>query len=675
MGKGGALLATLAACFAAATPARAAPGWATPPGSVSSTGSSAVSPDVAITPAGETVAVWWDANKIKAATRPQGGAFGAPVALSEDVADSPVDPGPRIVVHPSGRALVTWLENGVVRAAFRTPGGSFEAAKTLSGTGAGVPRAVFTSDGRAVVTWERGAIEAAVSAPGGDFPGMGRKIDGPGQGRPSPAVAADARGNAYLVWVINDQSLTGHLRVAVSPAGSAGFPAAGVELFSEPGSVYTAPAIAAAPDGAAGVTWLRLDPRALSAYPWLTYVGRVQAVAVGADLTHGPVQTLEVGVPASTTDPVMRGTYPSDTRMAADGKGNLAAVWTVADYDTAIVTVRRSVLPAGQTTFGSTSPAVISTKGADAPVHGSASVAALATGSGFLLGFSSASGLVRAALVRADGGFDAPATISGPEASSDAVPRIGVGPAGDALAIWSNTDGAVKLAVYDATPPELRDIRAPAAIAGQPVDFAVSPFDAWTPVTVAWHFGDDTPIVGGQLVSHAFARAGRFTMTVVAADALGNSSAETREIPVTAPDTTPPTIRSLSLTRKRFAVGARATALIAAAKRRARGTTIRYTISEAATVKVYLSRVVSGRRATRGGSCSTRARSGRRCTRFRMEGALTRQAPAGARRLGFSGRLGRKALRPGRYRVTVVAIDAAGNRSRSRSTRFTLVRR
>jgi hypothetical protein len=40
----------------------------------------------------------------------------------------------------------------------------------------------------------------------------------------------------------------------------------------------------------------------------------------------------------------------------------------------------------------------------------------------------------------------------------------------------------------------------------------------------------------------------------------------------------------------------------------------------------------------------------------------------------FSGRIGRRALRPGRYRLAVRAVDAAGNRSAARSAAFRIVR-
>ena len=112
------------------------------------------------------------------------------------------------------------------------------------------------------------------------------------------------------------------------------------------------------------------------------------------------------------------------------------------------------------------------------------------------------------------------------------------------------------------------------------------------------------------------------------------------------------------LSRSRFRVGARATAISAVA----RGTTVAYSLSEAATAVLRIDRRVTVRRGTR------------RVVRYRRAGALRRSGRAGPRRVAFSGRIGRRALRPGRYRLTISARDGAGNAGRRRVLRFTVVR-
>lgn len=121
--------------------------------------------------------------------------------------------------------------------------------------------------------------------------------------------------------------------------------------------------------------------------------------------------------------------------------------------------------------------------------------------------------------------------------------------------------------------------------------------------------------------------------------------------PSRADDTTAPSLTGVSLSRSRFRVARRATATVAAARA---GTTLRLALSEAAHVRIALRRVRSGR--------------------LVRAGTLLRSEPAGPQRLAFSGRVGRRALRPGRYRMRITATDAAGNRSRRAGVRFRIVR-
>jgi Tol biopolymer transport system component len=117
-------------------------------------------------------------------------------------------------------------------------------------------------------------------------------------------------------------------------------------------------------------------------------------------------------------------------------------------------------------------------------------------------------------------------------------------------------------------------------------------------------------------------------------------------------DTTAPVLSDVRLSRKRFAIGARATARVAS--RRRRGTVLRFTTSEAGTLRVKVQR--------------------RRNGAFRSKAKLVRTVVTGNGKLRFSGRIGRHALRRGRYRLVVRVTDAAGNRSNVAKVRFRIVR-
>ena len=139
-------------------------------------------------------------------------------------------------------------------------------------------------------------------------------------------------------------------------------------------------------------------------------------------------------------------------------------------------------------------------------------------------------------------------------------------------------------------------------------------------------------------------------------------------------DSTAPALSKLGITNKTFAVGSAATAVAARARK---GTTFVYTLSEAAAVVLTVERPTTGRRSGR--SCvkqTRRNRKANKCTRYVRGGAINGgTGTAGANALPFSGRIGKKALKPGKYRAALVAVDAAGNKSAAKTVAFKVVKR
>ncbi len=133
-------------------------------------------------------------------------------------------------------------------------------------------------------------------------------------------------------------------------------------------------------------------------------------------------------------------------------------------------------------------------------------------------------------------------------------------------------------------------------------------------------------------------------------------------------DRTAPRLAALSLTQPRFRAGGRARGV-------PRGTRIRFILSEAATVDVAVQRAVTGRRVN--GRCRDTGPSKRRatrCTLWRRVGSFRIVGHLGANAKPFSGKLGRRTLRPGGYRLGLVATDAARNRSHEKLIWFTVLR-
>ena len=113
-------------------------------------------------------------------------------------------------------------------------------------------------------------------------------------------------------------------------------------------------------------------------------------------------------------------------------------------------------------------------------------------------------------------------------------------------------------------------------------------------------------------------------------------------------DVAPPIARTLRLDPPRFR----------------RRTTVRYRLSEPATMRFTVERRAGGRRVR--GRCvkPTHGNRGRRaCRRYvRLRGSFTHAGQTGGNRFRFTGRLRGRALRPGRYRLVGVPTDPAGNR-------------
>jgi hypothetical protein len=148
------------------------------------------------------------------------------------------------------------------------------------------------------------------------------------------------------------------------------------------------------------------------------------------------------------------------------------------------------------------------------------------------------------------------------------------------------------------------------------------------------------PVFEGEAINTA--KLGQHTFSVSATDAIGMTAEATVHYRVI--DQTRPALRRLRITPSAID----ATARRAFAK-------VRFRLSEAARVRVSVKSV------GRGGARASRARgrviSGR----------------AGANSFKLRPRIGRRVLAAGAYRLTLVAIDAAGNRSRAVQRRFTVI--
>jgi uncharacterized protein YlxP (DUF503 family) len=146
---------------------------------------------------------------------------------------------------------------------------------------------------------------------------------------------------------------------------------------------------------------------------------------------------------------------------------------------------------------------------------------------------------------------------------------------------------------------------------------------------------------------------------------------------VTVRDTVAPVLSGVSLTHARFRVGRAATAIAARAKPPARGTVLRFASSEAGKLSILVERVRPGQQVELHGKrvCKAVRRAVRRgrCTAYAKAATLTRAIRAGRGSVALSGRIGRRPLAPGGYRLTITVRDAAGNVAKATRRTFSIL--
>lgn len=210
-----------------------------------------------------------------------------------------------------------------------------------------------------------------------------------------------------------------------------------------------------------------------------------------------------------------------------------------------------------------------------------------------------------------------------------------------------------------------------------------SSFDATGSARAAryeWDFGDGTILAnGGPTPSHVYAKAGAYPVTLTVTDASGCSlrqiyNGQSTICPGGSSPRTTATADTLPALGK---VKAKPKKFKAKPKGKAKGkfgTTFRYTVSEAGTVRFKIERKAIGRLV--GKKCKPRTAknaSKKKCPLFKGVGSRSQQAKAGANKLKWSGKLKGKPLSPGSYRATVTATDKAGGRSASKTVGFRIL--
>ena len=103
-----------------------------------------------------------------------------------------------------------------------------------------------------------------------------------------------------------------------------------------------------------------------------------------------------------------------------------------------------------------------------------------------------------------------------------------------------------------------------------------------------------------------------------------------------------------------------------------KGAKFTFSLSEAATLKISFTRLIPGRKV--GGKCKEKAKRGKKCTIAKSLGSLSIPARRARTASAFSGKLKGKKLPAGSYKVSVVAVDAAGNKAKVKTLALKVTR-
>lgn len=255
--------------IASAIQAAAGTSWTAPVGIRGSFEGAA--PQVAISPAGETVAIWGasynEESNIDVSSRPARG----PWKAAGQLATPGPFPQPRLAMTSKGEAIGAWVKEpeggreATVQVTTRTPGGKWR-VKTLDPQGYGFgPEIVTEPGGRATIVWveapsiDEETVVASTHVPGGVWSEPFSVAD-EGLQLPNPSespIAVTRQGESIAVWVA--ESSSEKKTTIESSSRRRG------QLWREPAKISTSPAgpfygdpglqLALVPDGEAIAVW------------------------------------------------------------------------------------------------------------------------------------------------------------------------------------------------------------------------------------------------------------------------------------------------------------------------------------------------------------------------------------------------------------------------------------
>jgi len=199
------------------TATRPAGGVWSAPVQLSQAGEQPLSPKVVVSPDGDAAVVWFgyghgSKEVVRAATRPAGGAWSQAVALS-DVDGYSSEPD--VAIDPQGNVTAIWTTGpqnayGFVQTATRPAGGSWSQPAALSDESEAAvwPQIASDAQGDLTAVWdlggEEGVIQSKSRPAGGEWSSTAVDVSGEDGLSSGPQIAIDGQGDAVAVWQQKD---------------------------------------------------------------------------------------------------------------------------------------------------------------------------------------------------------------------------------------------------------------------------------------------------------------------------------------------------------------------------------------------------------------------------------------------------------------------------------------
>jgi hypothetical protein len=627
------------------------------PTSLSAAGENAATAQVAVDSHGDSVAVWDEGpdgsmnHLVQADVRPADGSWqSTPTNLATCFFFATT---PQVAVDPKGDAIAAFecaaqpSGDRVIDVSTRPAGGSWSQPVTISKTAeinVEDPHVALDAAGDAIVTWLGFGsttlfVEAAERPAGGTW-SQPVDVSNTNENASAAPIAMDPDGGATAVWTSEN---------GVGVVTEASERPKGATAWSPPVELSSA-------DAGASNAHVVLTPQGASIAVWQHGSGTgatIQAaVRPAGGQWHAPV---DISAPRSESP-----------QLAIDSQGNATAVWDRSNGTNTVV--QASQLPAGATAWQA--PQNLSAAGQNATVP---QVAAAAAGS-LVAAWQRSNGtntVVQAAAHPPGGAWQAPQDLSAAGQNAEN-PQVAVDPRGNATTVWDRLNGTntiAQAAGYDAG-PLLTAVTIPATgTVGKAVAFSASAAGVWSPVaTTTWSFGDGKSATG-PAVTHTYAAAGSYKVTVTVSDGRGGATATAQTITVAAPPAVPPTVSAVTETHKRWQEGHKL-----GHKHAPTGTSFSFTVSQPAQVTLAFTETAHGRKVK--GKCvaaTTHNAKHARCKRMLARGTLADTATAGRHTIHFDGRVSGHKLPVGAYTVKIAAANSAG-KSGTAGLRFTIVR-